>query len=100
MKPAALLDSLDRRNFAVCHGSHARDAGMARIAVDQDGARSALAFAAPVLASRQIELVAKDEKQAGLRIGINLIYRSIDMKLHYIGHRIASDSRPSTDRLI
>ena len=47
------------------------DARALRFSVDQDRAGAALAFAAAVLASGQIEMLAQHGQQAGLRIGVN-----------------------------
>ena len=52
---------------------------MTRVAVNEHGARAALAFAAAVLASRQVKLVAQHAQQGSVRRGVNLVPRAIDL---------------------
>jgi hypothetical protein len=56
-----------------------RDTGSARLAIDQDGTGAALAFAAAVLASCQIEMVAQYEEQAGFGIHVGGIDAPVDV---------------------
>ena len=55
------------------HAAHARDAGALGLAVDQHRAGAALPLAAPVLAARQVEMLAQHGEQAGLRIDVHRI---------------------------
>jgi len=62
MKSVALSEALNGSDLPLGDIADARDAGSARLAIDQYGARAALAFSAAVLASCQIEMVAQNEE--------------------------------------
>lgn len=55
------------------------DARAAGLAIDEDRTRAALALAAAVFASRQIEMVAQHEQQAGIGIHIGGIDATVDI---------------------
>jgi hypothetical protein len=54
MQTVALGETFYRRNFLLANVTHVSNAGSPRLAVDQNGAGTALAFAASILASGQI----------------------------------------------
>jgi hypothetical protein len=56
-----------------------RNAGSARLAIDQDGTGTALAFAAAIFASCQIEMVAQDDEQDGVGIHVGDIDAPVDV---------------------
>src|ERR1017187_1482916 len=66
-----------------------RDLGGARTrsyAVDQDGAGGALALAAAILGSGEIQIVTKDAEQCAVRIGIDPPPGAIDIQFGNPGH--------------
>jgi hypothetical protein len=62
VQAVALGEAFNGSNLLLGNIADARDAGSARLAIDQDRTSAALAFAAAVLASGQIEMVAQDEE--------------------------------------
>ena len=87
-------ESFDRGDLPLRNRAHARDARPLRLSIDQNGACTAHAFAASVLASGQIEVFAQDRKQAGLRIGIDGVRPAIDRELNR-GHTELQNERAS-----
>jgi hypothetical protein len=65
-----MLDAFDGRDLFAGGGPHGRNARADRLAVEQDGACAALAFATSVLGAGKVEVVAQDGEQWGARIGI------------------------------
>jgi hypothetical protein len=70
------LDGLDR--FAL-RNVHAHDAGSHTVAVEQDGAGAALAFAAAVFRPGKAEFPAQDAKQAAVAVGGDGLGRAVDV---------------------
>ena len=79
MQAVALREAFDGSDLPLGDIADSRDAGSARLAIDQDGTGAALAFAAAVLASCQIEMVAQDEEQAGVGIRVGGIDAPVDV---------------------
>ena len=78
MKLLASGQPLDGRDVLVRDCADARDAGTLRFAVDEHGAGAALSFAASVLTPGEIEMLAQDRQETGLRIDIDGITSSVD----------------------
>jgi hypothetical protein len=60
MQMVALGKAFNRRDLLLTDSAYRCDAGPAGTPIDQDGTGAALSFSAPVLASRQIKLIAQD----------------------------------------
>lgn len=71
MQPAVLFQSLNRGYSLADDGANGGDARAGRFAVDQDRARSALSFAAAVLASGEIKVVTQYAKQASVAFDVD-----------------------------
>jgi hypothetical protein len=65
------------------HTCHTRAHGFA---IDQHRACTALAFATTVFGSGEIEMLAEDREQAGLRIGFHPIRLAIDCEMNRCHH--------------
>ena len=70
MQPAVSLQTFDRLDCLVGRDAHLRDARPDRLAVNEHGAGTALAFAAAVLAAGQIQVAAEHVEKASLRVGM------------------------------
>jgi hypothetical protein len=81
MQAAALGEALDGRNFLLGNITHVGNAGSPRLAIDQNSTRTALAFAAAVLAARQIEMISQYHQQTGICLRIDVVGMSIDIEL-------------------
>jgi hypothetical protein len=71
-------EALDCSDFIFADGSDLGAARALRGSVDEHGAGAALSFAAAVLRSGEVELVAQDAKQGPLRVGVNLKDGAVD----------------------
>lgn len=60
MQMVTLGKAFNRRNLLLAYGAHRGDTGPAGTAIDQDRTGAALSLSTPVLASRQIKLIAQD----------------------------------------
>ena len=92
MQVLAAGQALDRGHFAIADDSDLRAAGALRGSVDQDGACAALSFAAAVLCSSEIELVAQDAEQSPLRVGVNLKNLAVYFYLRDFRHESSRES--------
>jgi len=79
MQAVALGEAFNRSDLFLGDIGDTRDAGATGLAIDQDGASAALAFAAAVLAPGQIEMVAQHEEQAGVGIRVGGIDAPVDV---------------------
>jgi hypothetical protein len=68
MQAIALSEAFNGRDLLLGNVADTSDAGSTGLAIDQNGAGSALAFTATVLASCQVKMVAQHEEQAGFGI--------------------------------
>ena len=75
---AEALDSSDLGSFSLQNGD---EAGVDQIAVDQDGAGSALAFAAALFGSGEVQVFAEDVEQALHRWSFDGFFAAIDGEL-------------------
>ncbi len=80
MKLFTVGEPLNRGDLVLGNGSGPGHARPLHSSIDQDGAGAALALAAAVLGSDQIEVLAQYGKKAGFRIGVNRTGASIDSK--------------------
>src|SRR6266571_7523600 len=87
MQPSLALQAFDGRDLPARGGADRGDARARRCAVDEHGAGAALALAAAVLASREVEIVAQNTEQASLRVRIGLDPFPVDSKFSNLGHR-------------
>jgi hypothetical protein len=71
MEPIAVGETLDGRNRFVFDIGDRRQTGAAGNIINKNGAGAALTFAASVFGSGEIELFAKNGKQARLGIGVD-----------------------------
>src|SRR5581483_9566029 len=58
----------------------ARRAGADRLAVEQDGAGAAAAFAAAVLTAGEVQIVAQDAQQAPVGVGFDGPFAAVDVQ--------------------
>jgi hypothetical protein len=79
MQAVALGEAFNGGDLPLSRIADSRNTGSAGLAIDQDGASAALAFAAAVLASCQIEMVAQYEEQAGFGIHVGGIDAPVDV---------------------
>ena len=86
VQAAVLLEAFDGLYLLVRRDTDLRDAGARRLAVQQYRAGPALAFAAAVLAARQIQVVAQHLEQAPLCVCLNPAGRAVHMKFRHRGH--------------
>jgi hypothetical protein len=86
MQAVALGEAFNGGNLPLRNIADPRDAGPARLAIDQNGTGAALAFAAAILAAGQIEMVAQHEQQAGVGIRVNGVGTSVDVQLSSCSH--------------
>ena len=77
-------------------GPDLRDARAVGCAVDQHRAGGALAFAAAVLGSGEVEIVAQDAEQGAIRIGIDPPFGPIDIQFGDPGHIVYSPPNSHT----
>src|SRR5882724_1867612 len=63
------------------------DATSSGLAIDEDGARAALAFAAAVFGAGEVELVAEDCEEASDRLFGDLVDGAVDAKVDGVRHR-------------
>src|SRR5690242_5833267 len=69
-------------------GPHLDPARVRGHAVDQDGARAALAFATAVFGSGEIEIVAQHAEQRAVGIGVDTAAGSVDLEFGHRGHAL------------
>jgi hypothetical protein len=62
MQAVALGEAFNGGDLSLGYIADSRNTGPARLAINQDGTSAALAFAAAILASCQIEMVAQNEE--------------------------------------
>src|SRR5882724_7917125 len=71
VQPSVVLQALDGCDLPARGSANRGDARPRRGAVDEYSASAALALAATVFASREIEIVAQNAEQASLRVGVD-----------------------------
>jgi hypothetical protein len=81
MESAVLLESFDGRDSFTPDIGGACLTGTNRLAVNQDSAGSALALAASVLGSCELEVVPKDAQQGPFRVDVDGMRYSVDQQL-------------------
>ena len=86
MQPVASGEAFNCGNLLLSNIPQPRDARAAGLPLNQYRACAALTFAAAILRSGQVEMVAQDKLQARLGIGVGRIDLSIDMELPGCGH--------------
>jgi hypothetical protein len=79
MQAVALSKAFNCGDLLLGDIAYTSDARSTGLAVDQDSAGSALAFAAAVLAPGQVEMVAQDEQQAGIGDRVGAIDAPVDV---------------------
>jgi hypothetical protein len=70
------------------------DAGSLGFSIDENGAGATLALPAAVLASRQVEMIAQDGKQAGLWICFYRVGVSVDGETNHSHKKTSIDDCP------
>src|SRR6266404_3246831 len=98
MQPSLALQAFDGRDLPASGGAERGDARPRRCAVDEHGAGAALALAAAVLASGEIEIVAQNAEQASLRVRVGLDPFPVDSKFSNLGHRDSSEPPDKSNR--
>jgi hypothetical protein len=86
MQAVALGETFYRRNFLLANVPQVSNARSPRLAIDQNGAGAALAFAASIFASGQIQMISQYHQQTGIRIRINGVGMSIYIELSSYCH--------------
>jgi hypothetical protein len=71
MQMVTLGKAFNGRDLLLTNSAYRGDARPAGTAIDQDRTGAALCFSAPVLAPRQIKLIAQDAEQTAVRVCIN-----------------------------
>jgi hypothetical protein len=79
MQAVALREAFNSSDLLLGDIPDSRNARSARLAIDQDGTGTALAFATAIFASCQIEMVAQDEEQDGVGIHVGGIDAPVDV---------------------
>jgi hypothetical protein len=82
MEAFAIRQAFDCRDLFTSDGSNRRKARAVRYPVDQDRTSTTLALAAPVLGTRQIEVVPKHPEQRSLRIGLDARAHTVHNEIH------------------
>ena len=80
MQLAVAFQAFDRRDRFFADRADISDARVARISVNEHGARAALTFAAAVFAAGQVKLIAKHAEQGSVRRGVNFVGFAVDLK--------------------
>ena len=80
MELLTLGQTFDGRDLLACGGPNGKHAGTPRLAVNQDGAGAALAFAATVLAPGQIEEFAEDGEEGSLFVRGKVVGAAVDLE--------------------
>ncbi len=78
MQPAVLRQAFERRDLGALHLRHRPDARPHRLALDQHGARAALAEAAAEARTRQVEIVAQDVEQRRGGLHVHRVRLAVD----------------------
>jgi hypothetical protein len=71
MKATRFFESFDGGNFLSQRGANRSDARASGAVIDQHGAGSALTFAATVLASRKVQVIAQQAEKRTVEIGFD-----------------------------
>ena len=90
VEPAAVGHALDGLDLASLALDGQRQAGEHRLAVDQHGARAALAQLAAVLGAGEVELLAQHLEQGLVRRREDIALFPVDLERQERGHRVGS----------
>src|ERR1044071_1277829 len=86
MQLAVRFQAFDRRDLLAVDATDGRDARAHWLALDEHRARAAFRFAAAVLCSGQVQLIAQDVEQRRLRIDVNAQLLSVHVQSRHIWH--------------
>src|SRR5207237_9701255 len=95
MEPAVCREPLERGDFRL-HGGHLRDARPRRDAVDDDGARAALAEPTSEPRTLQAEIVSQDVQKRRLGVDVDRMRRPVDLQLT-LAHRLSLQNSASAN---
>lgn len=78
----AVGEALDRGDLLPRRGASLDLAGPSGDTVDQNGARSALAFSTPVLRAGEVEFISQNKEQRALCAGVYMPALAVDYDVH------------------
>src|SRR5579883_1719134 len=91
MRPLDRAEALDRDDVGIGHLTDRPYARPRRHAIDQDGAGAALLETAAEFCAVELEIVAQDVKQRGVRCGVDRMHDTVDLQVD--GHSGSSNDR-------
>src|SRR5438874_12665806 len=89
MQPPILLQALNRRDLLLSNFADIRVAGANGNAIQKHSAGAALAFAAAIFCSGEVQVIAQDAEQTSGTIRIDLDFFPIYLKFRYACHNEA-----------